>query len=243
VRTLVIGIPLPNASFDNYSFASAPSLSEYRRLVVEMSAVARVVDEIIHATAEHRTFGGQPVTNGPGADNRFSLAELLSMRRREAARFFARDGTAVCIAYPEVTLLGVDALQEWHSYEWLPEPNRFSYSSALLPGFAKDAAAPATAEHPFHAYLQEFAATSRYRTCADDATIDAAGGVVLARSAGGVPVAFDLPLGNGRIVFIPPLLDPAKERQQIADALLAGFEEVSTEQSAEVPDWIRKEVP
>jgi hypothetical protein len=30
-RTLVIGIPLPHSTFDNYSFASAPSISEYTR--------------------------------------------------------------------------------------------------------------------------------------------------------------------------------------------------------------------
>jgi hypothetical protein len=251
MRTLVIGIPLPNASFDNYSFASAPSISEYRRLVVEMSAVSRVVDEITNATAEHRTFGGQLLVNGPAADNRFALADLLAMRGREAGQFFARGGTMVCYAYPDATILGVNGLPEWHSYDWLPASERFDYRASLLPGFGKDAAQPLELDHPFAPYCREFAAASRYRAHVEDSAISAAGGAVLARSAGGFAVAFDLPVATGTIVFIPPLLDPAKDRQQIADAFSSAFDAIEptgqtteqTTQTIEAPDWIPKEVP
>jgi hypothetical protein len=47
MRTLVIGIPLPHPSFDNFSFVSAPSLADYPRAIVEMSAVSRVVEEVV----------------------------------------------------------------------------------------------------------------------------------------------------------------------------------------------------
>jgi len=250
MRTLVIGIPLPNASFDNYSFASAPSLSEYRRLVVEMSSVTRVVDEIAKASSEHRTFSGQLLVNSPAADNRFALADLLAMRGREAGQFFARGGVMVCYAYPDATILGIDGLPEWHSYDWFPPSERFDYRSGLLPGFGKDAAEPIDINHPFAPYFQEFAADSRYRAHVEDSAVTAAGGVVLARSAGGFPVAFNLPVAGGTIVFVPPLLDPAKDRQQIADAFLSAFEAIEAtgqtipaEQPTKVPDWIRKEVP
>lgn len=251
MRTLVIGIPLPNASFDNYSFASAPSLSEYGRLVVEMSSVTRVVDEVTHATAEHRTFGGQVLVNGPASDNSFSLTDLLAMRQREAGQFFVRGGAAVCYAYPEAKLLGVDALPHWRSYDWLPAPERFSYQESLLPGFGKDAARPVEVDHPFASYFREFASASRYRAHAEDTVISAAGGVTLARSAGGFAVGFDLPVSAGRIVFLPPLLDPASDRQEVATAFLSAFESLdgrepasdTTPQLAEVPERIRKEVP
>lgn len=251
MRTLVIGIPLPNVSFDNHSFASAPSISEYRRLVVEMSSITRVIDEITNATAEHRTFGGQLLVNGSAADNRFSLADLLAMRSREAGQFFTRGGVMVCYAYPDATILGVDGLPEWHSYDWLPSSERFDYRAGLLPGFGKDSAQPLEVDHPFAPYFQEFAVASRYRTHAEDSAIAAAGGVILARSAGGFTVAFDLPVAAGTIVFVPPLLDAAKDRQEIADAILAAFDDIeATNQTAEptpgpteVPEWIRKEVP
>jgi hypothetical protein len=231
MRTLVIGIPLPNASFDNYSFASAPSLPEYQRLVIEMSSVVRVVDELIHAAAEHRTFGAHPIVNGPAVEDRFSLAELLDMRRREAAQFFERGGAAVIFAYPQVTLRGVDRMPQWHSYDWLPAPENFSYADDLLPGFGKEAAEESSDARPFHEYFQEFASASRYRAYAEDSAIEGSGGTVLARSAGGVAVAFDLPVGTGRLVVTPPLLDPSKDRQQVADALLAGFEAISSTSS------------
>jgi len=251
MRTLVIGIPLPDASFDNYSFASAPSISEYRRLVVEMSAVTRVVDEIAHAGTEHRTFGGQIVVNRPSTGVTFSLVDMITMRRREADQFFARGGTAICFAYPDTTILGIDGLTKWCSYDWLPSAERFDYRTALLPGFGKDAAQPIGVDHPLSAYFDEFAANSRYRAHAEDATVTEAGGVVLARSAGGVALAFDIPVSAGRIIFMPPLLDPAKDRQQIAGALLKAFNALpatnptaeAIPQTAEIPDWIRKEVP
>jgi hypothetical protein len=226
VRTLVIGIPLPNASFDNYSFASAPSLPEYQRLVIEMSSVVRVVDELIHASAEHRTFGAEPIINGPAAEGRFSLPELLDMRRREAQQFFERGGTAVIFAYPEVTLRGVDRTPQWHSYDWLPAPANFSYADHILPGFGKEAAQDSSGDHPFNTYLHEFAPALRYRAYVEEAALEAAGGKVLARSAGGVAVAFDLPVASGRLVVTPPLLDPSKDRQQVADAILTGFDAI-----------------
>jgi len=251
MRTLVIGIPLPNPSFDNYSFASAPSISEYQRLIIEISSVTRVVDEIAHPGAEHRTFAGQVVANGPPADNRFALADLLAMRRREAEQFFARGGTAVCFAYPDAAILGIEGLTEWRCYDWLPEPDGFSFRQGLLPGFGKEAAQPVGVEHPFGPYIREFAHASRFRAYSEDSAVSAAGGTLLARSAGGVAVAFDMPVSAGRVTLIPPLLDPAKDRQQVANAFLSAFEGLTqttptietAPEITEVPDWIRKEVP
>src|SRR3990172_4909330 len=40
MRTLVLGIPLPHVTFDNYSFLSAPSLFDYGRAIVETSALS-----------------------------------------------------------------------------------------------------------------------------------------------------------------------------------------------------------
>jgi hypothetical protein len=244
MRTLVIGIPLPNASFDNYSFVSAPSISEYSRLVVEMSSVTRVVEEIVQSGTEHRTAGGQLVVNGRAGDNRFALGDLLDMRRREAERFFSRGGAAVCYAYPEMRLGGVEGLGEWRSYDWWPPAERFSYGEGLLPGFGKEGADPVEASHPFARYVREFAVASRYRAYAEDAAISACAGTVLARSAGGFAIAFEIPIGAGKAVFVPPLLDPSKDRQEIADAMLAGFDHMAEgAQSEETPDLVPGEVP
>jgi hypothetical protein len=242
VRTLIIGIPLPDPTFDNYSFISAPSISEYRRLVVEMSSVVRVIEEVARGSAEHRTFVSQPVVNGPATGNQFALDDLLAMRQREAEAFFARGGTALFFAYPETVLNGIHGSETWGSYSWLPAPEEFSYRSHLLPGFGNEPAEPVTGATPFTRYFQEFARASRYRVSAADQAIEEAGGHVLARSAGGLTVAFQIPLTDGNLIITPPLLDPAKDRALVAEAILEGFDALSSMQHTDVPEWIRKEV-
>jgi hypothetical protein len=69
----------------------------------------------------------------------------------------------------------------------------------------------------------------------------ASGTRVFGRSSGGVAVAFDMALGSGRIIFVPPLQDPAQDRAGIADTLFACFERLDAEQAPDLPENIRKE--
>src|SRR3990172_9666233 len=113
MRTLVIGIPPPHVSFDNYSFLSAPSFAEYPSIIVEMAAVSQVVEEVAAGSVEGRTYGGQPVVNGPTTARAFGLAELLAMRRRETERFLARSGVLVAFASPDLPHQDIQGLPEW----------------------------------------------------------------------------------------------------------------------------------
>ncbi len=81
MRTLVLGIPLPHITFDNYSFLSAPSLFDYDRIIVDMSALSEAVEQARDGSPEHRTHSGQTVVNGPSSTRTFSLAEMLRLRR------------------------------------------------------------------------------------------------------------------------------------------------------------------
>src|SRR3989304_402791 len=58
MRTLVLGIPLPHVTFDNYSFLSAPSFFDYGRVIVETSALSEAI--------EQRKDGGAGGTEGGG---------------------------------------------------------------------------------------------------------------------------------------------------------------------------------
>ncbi len=240
-RTLVIGTPLPHVSFDNYSFASAPSISEYARLIVEMSAVSRVVEEISHGSAEHRTFAGQPVVNGDTTASTFGLADLLAMRTREAARLFARGGIVLCIAYPDAVHAGIHGLGAWRRYEWLPTPDGFDYKAGLLPGFGKGPVEVSDPGHSFADYIALYGRRMAYRTHIVEEA--GSGTRVFGRSSGGAAVAFEMALTGGRIIFVPPLQDPEKDRIEIADTLFACFERLEMEQAADRLDHIRKEAP
>src|SRR3972149_6502452 len=101
MRTLVLGIPLPHVTFDNYSFLSAPSLFDYARLIVDTSALSEAIDQVAAGSSEHRTHGGLTIVNDQGGRSSASMAELLLLRRREAKRLLARGGVIACFAYPD----------------------------------------------------------------------------------------------------------------------------------------------
>src|SRR3972149_3277247 len=118
MRTLVLGIPLPHVTFDNYSFLSAPSLFDYGRVIVEASALSDAIEQVAAGSTEHKTPGGLTIVNGAGGPAAFSLAELLRLRRREAERLLARGALIACFAYPDVSHEGIRELPRWRRSDW-----------------------------------------------------------------------------------------------------------------------------
>jgi hypothetical protein len=224
VRTLIVGFPLPNAQFDNHSFVSAPSFGEYQRIIVDMASVSRTVDDVVHGTAAHSTFGGQAVVNGDASPHAFPLGELLAMRRRETEWLLSHGGLVVLIGYPDVPHADVTG-GTWHSYDWLPNPELFSFQRDLLAGFGRPGAVLVDAEHPFAPFVHALASRLAYRVYVnEEAPGIAENGHVFARSEGGVPIAFDINVGEGHLVVLPPILRPESDRPVIAQAVLDSFE-------------------
>lgn len=224
MRTLIVGFPLPNAQFDNHSFVSAPSFGEYQRIIVDIASVSRTVDDIVHATAPHTTYGGQAVVNGEASAHAFPLVELLAMRRREAEWLLSHGGLVVLIGYPDVPHADI-AAGPWHSYDWLPEPEGFSFRRDLLAGFGRPGAVLVDAEHPFAPFVQALASRLAYRVYVnEEAPGIAENGHVFARSEGGVPIAFDIRAGEGHLVVLPSVLRPESDRPVTATALIDSFE-------------------
>lgn len=223
MRTLVIGIALPRADFDNYSFLSAPSFGEYSRLIVDMATVSRDVDDVIHGSGVQTTYGGQAIVNGDASAHAFSLRELLAMRRREADWVLAHGGLVVCLAYPEVAH-DVEG-GRWPSYSWLPEPEDFSYGGGLLAGFGRPGAVLVDPDHAFAPYITALAPRLAYRVYVNEDGPGLEGrATVFARSAGGVAVAFEIPVGEGRLVVLPPLVKRESDRQVTTTALVECLE-------------------
>jgi hypothetical protein len=244
MRTLVIGVPLPHVSFDNYSFISAPSLADYPRAVVQMEAVSHVVDEAVLGAGEHTTFGGLTVVNGVSSTQALGLADLLSMRRREAEWCLARGGVAVCFGYPDVSQAGIQAMEEWRRWSWLPAPDGFSYERDLLPGFGRPGDILADETHPFAEYGQTFADRLAYRLYVNEAVptfADVAG--VFLRSGGGLAVGVELRVREGSIVILPPMPGMADdERVLLAQTLFQCLERWQNRPAPGAPECIRKEI-
>ena len=226
-RTLVVGIPLPHVTFDNYSGISAPAFSEYQRLIVETAALSNVVEEVIAGVGEHRNFGGQLVHNGPSTADAFSLSDLLEMRRRETEWFLSRGGIAVCFAHPDVAHPGV-AHHGWRRYSWLPAPPGLRYEAFLLPGFGTPGAEVSDTDHPFAPFISELAPRLAYRATLDESAPNFSDYAhVFARSRGGAAIAAELTVDRGRIVILPPIIDPQSDRGKVAQTLFECFERLA----------------
>ncbi|MEX0683586.1 MAG: hypothetical protein WD904_05715 [Dehalococcoidia bacterium] len=241
-RTLVLGIPLPNVAFDNASFLSAPSFSEYTRLIIEPAAASRVIDEVVEKSESHQSYGGQAIVNGEASSYAFGLAELLEMRRRETARLVERGGLIVCFGYPDVAHSGVTGEPAWRRFSWLPETEGFSPPEHLLTGFGKPGATLTDEAHPFAPFISALAPKMAYRAYADeDAPALRDRGRVFARSAGDVAIAFDLPVGNGTIVFLPAIEKPEAIRTQVAQAIAECLTAWDAQASPQPLEWKHKE--
>jgi hypothetical protein len=236
VRTLVIGPSLPNAQFDNYSFLSAPSFGEYSQIIVDMASVSRTVDDIVHGTAAHSTYGGQAVVNGEASAHAFQLRELLQMRRRESEWLLSHGGLVVLLGYPDAPHADI-AGGAWRSYAWLPEPEGFSFERDLLAGFGRPGAVLVDTEHPFAPFVQVLASRLAYRVYVnEESPALAESGSVFARSEGGVPIAFEIRDGDGHLVVLPPILRPESDRAVITGAFLQSFERWGARNAANSAD-------
>lgn len=225
MRTLVVGIPLPHVTFDNYSFASAPSLDEYQRLIVNIESVSNLVTEVVDATAEHRSFAGQPLRNGPSTANSFGLPDLLAMRRREAERLLARNGVVVCLSYPDSRQNSIAEIEHWNRYDWLPAPDGFVWERHLLPGFGLPGAQLFHDDHPFAPYLTEFSSHIAHRATIDETSPDFSDyGRPFIRSAGGAVIGAELRFETGHILLLPPLARGDVDRSLLAQTLFTCLE-------------------
>jgi len=222
MRTLVLGIPLPHVTFDNYSFLSAPSLFDYGRVIVETSALSEAIEQVAAGSTEHKTHGGLTIVNGPGGPAAFSLAELLRLRRLEAERLLARGGVIACFAYPDVSHEGIHQLPSWRRYDWLPAPGGFSYGEHLVAGYGKLGVELTDPEHAFAPYVEEFGVRLAFRAYLSEQKEGTPPYVrVFARSPGGAAVGVELTVGPGPVVLLPPIssLDYSRDRAPLAAVL------------------------
>lgn len=246
MRTLILGYPLPNPSFDNYTFLNAPAFFDYDAVVADPAGVTRVVKEVLGQAAVHVTYLDQPVVNGPSSPAAVGLADQLLRRREETARLLGRGGLVVCFLRPNVVHGGVAGFPGCDRYSWLPAPSGLIYGDGHLPageGHGLVVTAPA---HPFARYIEEQRPFLRYDAYLADDRVPgfAAFGSVFARSVGGAAVGVELAAGGGRIVLLPSPdgLPEGHPRTGIARTLVRCLEGYLGGQVEErTPAWVEAE--
>jgi hypothetical protein len=224
MRILAVGFGMPGPAVDNHTFANAPAFFDYQALVVEPSAVSRLVVEIVEGTAEHKTHAGERIVNGPNAPGAIGLSDLLRQRQQETERLLSRGGVVVCIAYPNAAEPRVAGFTGCDRYFWLPAPPGLAYREPHLVWGEGTSVLTVEHDHPFGAYAQDLRGKLTYHAYFDDGRPGFAGaGRVFARSAGGAAVGVELQAGGGRVVFLPPPSKPPSGdfRYKVSDLLQA----------------------
>ncbi len=77
MRLLLIGFPLPNPAFDNYTFLQAPSFYDYDAVVIEPAQISKVIEDVLTRSEDHQTYAGEPVLNEPAGPFVVGLADHL----------------------------------------------------------------------------------------------------------------------------------------------------------------------
>ena len=242
MRILSLGYPLPNPQVDNYSFASAPCFFDYDALVVDATALSRLIEEIVDQTKEHGTAERQPLINGATGPIAAGLADLLRRRQAETARLLANGGSVVCPIHPDVYHHRVAGFSGCDRYFWLPAPAGLSYSEGqLMPGYGTGALVT-DHDHPFATYVESFRERLAYSAYfVEGITGFANFGRVFARSAGGAAIGVELRVGAGRVIFIPYVHDQAAgaNRHPLASAIVDCLRRLQTEAAEEAPpSWV-----
>src|SRR5579883_1338493 len=204
MRVLVIGYPLPNPQFDNYNLLTAPSWFDYDGVFIDPLSVSTVIEDVINATEEHRTFAGEPVLNRRTSPRAVGLGDLVRRRREEAARLLANGGLIAVLAQPNVVHEAVAGFPGCDRYAWLPAPAGIAYEPPFMVRAEGAEALPTDAAHPFAPLLHKYRRRFAYRVRFEETVAGfAAAGRVIACSPGNATVGVELRAGEGRVLFLP----------------------------------------
>jgi hypothetical protein len=245
VRILSLGVGLPDAAIDNYNWASSLSFYDYDAIIVDPAlSVSRMIDGVAKGDGEYKTYEEVPIADGPTSSDSVGLADLLRRRKDETERLLARGGIVVVFGQPDVPHTRVSGFAGAHRYYWLPAPAGADYG----PDYVKPAIGRHVNvvdwEHPFANYLDARRYDVLYRASFAEGAAGFPGSRVIARSDGGTAIALEVPVGGGRVIFIPALpmrINPA-DRSRFANNLVSAIRNsLLTTAEGTAPEWVQEE--
>ena len=242
MRILSLGYGLPDSQIDNYTWASALSFFDYDAIIVEPNeAVSKFIEGVTREGAAYHTYEETAITDGPTTSSGVGLIDLLRRRREEVERLLGRGGIVVIFAHPDVPHSGVPGFGGAHRYYWLPAPTGQDYGSTYLKPASGIQVKPIDYEHPFADFLERQRSHVQYRALFAEGAQGLTDARVLGRSNGGAAIAIEVPVGGGRVIFLPALPPQLSnsDRQAVATSLVAGIRNallIGAED--EPPDWV-----
>ena len=242
MRILALGQGLPDPAIDNFNWASALSFYDYDAIVVEPAeAVSRFVEAVSAGSGSYLTYDDIPVAEGPTGADSVGLVDVLRRRRDEVERLLARGGLVVCFGYPDVPHPRVAGFTGCHRYYWLLAPAGYDYGAAHVKPASGRSVRVTDWEHPFAGYLDAQRDNVLYRAAFPEGAAGFPGLKVIGLSPGGVATAVELPVGGGRVVFLPawPPSTLDRDRSAYAGNLAAAIRNsLLMSAEGEPPEWV-----
>ena len=237
---ITIGLPPIGGPFETADFGSAPSISDYDAVVVDMHSVSSFIGEVI-GPYTHRNASNVPITNS-GSRNvpgQMSLAELVILRYTEARQLIQNGGLLICFAYPPV-YQRIRPLDDWYIFNWLPPQDSMLYHpESMVPGEGE--LGEIDNGRPFAQFFQAFRDDLRYKVYFTAGAVESTPNArPLAWSRGGQIVGVELspfPDEPGKIIILPPitelaLTEPDRVAAIIQDCIARSLGSVDSE-----PNW------
>jgi hypothetical protein len=244
VRILALGQGLPDAAIDNYNWGSALSFYDYDAMIVDPAeAVSKFVEGIAQGAGEYMTYDDEPIADGPTTADSVGLADVLRRRREETEKLLGRGGLVVCFGYPDVPHPRVSGFTGCHRYYWLPAPTGTDYGTNFVKPAGGRRVNVVDFEHPFANYLDARRGDVLYRASFAEGAAGFPGARVIGRSSGGTAIAIDVPIGGGRVIFVPALPPrmSSSERSTFATNIVAAIRNtLLTSAEGSAPDWIEE---
>lgn len=196
-RVLVIGVEAEGEAVEHVPFEADVALDERGCVFVDPGAVPPLWQHLA---------SGQPASADERAEDAAQVADLLRRRRREATSLVQRGGTLVCILRP----VGVpfrltrrapqgNSAAILHAYSWLPEEP--SLAGLIITASTGGEVLAVDEAHPA---WKAFCAGAQPVACVANAEAPAHWHAI-ARDAQGRLLAFEVRVGKGRVLFVPPL--------------------------------------
>lgn len=240
MRILSLSHRLADPTIDNHHIFNAPVVADYEAIVVDVGGVAESIQQAVAASEAYLSYADLPVVNGEPVDGLAGIAETLHRRLEEFTRALEGGSTIIVFAHAPGAISGVAGFQGLDRYFFLPAPPGVAWNSSMLRGGAGNAFAITEPDHPTVDLLETYRRDLLYRCFFDERAPGFAGNArIIARSEGGMPIAVEFPVLNGRVIFLPSAREASARWivQKESKALVATFRELLGHGDERAPRW------
>ena len=264
LKILSVGFRLASRNIQNVSFYEAPSFSDYDVVLIDPSGVSSAWEGLA-PQADGTLLTHSLYDSGFG----MGLTNMMARRAEEAKLLLVvTKGILVCLLRQKGPILNFTRYigstkyaQEISRYTWLPSREythlhervdtfdgkmRTKAEKHLLSGSTFNPSprvgrvmGEIDRAHPFHQYFSVLGSEIQFEGVIADSGLLRFGRPI-AKTKVGETVGFDLPFGEGRIIFLPPFADSAdKEKVQgiLVDCIRKSLE---WRQPLAMPAWLGK---